>query len=123
MKKKIFNKCKQIDFESVIYQSKKDGVYKFVGVRDKRKEHESILYLIPNNINPNKPYLKGIQKSEIEKAWLRLLEVGVLTKAWFKENLKECEKEGGCNFKAICGIICFLNPEIYKIGHGKLIKI
>jgi hypothetical protein len=70
----------------------------------KRRGENALIYQIPNNKNPKKPYEKGINESEWTLAYNQLTGTGVFTREWFNENLSSCAKEGSCNFTTIGGI-------------------
>ena len=46
--------------------AKKDFIVKGWG---KRRKEDALIYFIPNHKNPNKPYQKGITKSEFEESY------------------------------------------------------
>ena len=74
----------------------------------KRRGESALIYYIPNHSNPNKPYQKGITKSELEKAYRQLNHKGDITRKWFEKNMPECNSEGGCNFTTIGGLFVLI---------------
>ncbi len=87
-----------------------------------RRGEEALIYLIPNNNNPDKPYEKGINISEWEKAYDQITSKNEFSHKWFKQNMPACEDEGRCNFTTIGGIFEFLGiaeyePGVYRFRH------
>ncbi len=121
---KIFNRCKQIPSNELIYISRAGGKYYFGGVRFRRKDRECIYYIIPNNKNQETPNIKGIEKEELEKLWKILKQKGIIKTDDFKIDFPELYKEGGCCFSSFFGIINFIFPNTFMKGHGyiKIIK-
>ncbi|MDD5688147.1 MAG: hypothetical protein PHE88_09995 [Elusimicrobia bacterium] len=87
----------------------------------KRRGKCALIYLIPNNNNPNKPYEKGITKPEWQQAYQQIKTNKIFTRQWFNKNMKLCVKEGGCNFKFIGHVFVFLKKANYK-NHGVFSK-
>ena len=110
---KIFNRLHSIPLGQVIYLSTKGGNYKFAGVRDKRKSYECVLYSIPNNKSKYFPYLKGLQKQEVDLLWHILKKDNKLTTKTIKEKLPELYKEGGCCVSGFYGMINYLFPKTF----------
>ena len=115
---KIFNRCKQIPFNQLIYVSRTGGKYFFGGVRYRRKGKECIYYIIPNNINPEIPNIKGIEKEELEKLWKILKQKEIIKTDDLKIDFPELYIEGGCCFTAFFGVINFLFPDTFLKGHS-----
>ena len=82
----------------------------------RRRGEKALVYYIPNRINPNKAYEKGISESEFTLAFKQLMENGCFTRGWFKEHMKSCDKEGGCNFTTIGGVFEILGLANYSRG-------
>ncbi len=114
---KIINNCPP---GSIIPKprAKKEFLIKGVGTR---RGEEALIPYIPNNKNPNKPYQKGITRSEFEKAYQELMEKGIFTKKWFDIYLSDCSSEGSCNFTTVgglfqkLGLVEYVSPGIYKL--------
>ncbi len=112
--KKIFNRCKEIPFGIEIYKSRKGGIYFFAGVRDKRKGFEAVMYTIPNNIKPECPNIKGIQRKEMDTLWSFLLINRVITNKKFENMCPDLFLEGKCCKAGFYGIINFLFPDTFS---------
>lgn len=117
---KLFNRCKTIPFNQLIPIIETNGDCHFGGVRDKRKGKECVFFTIPNRNNPELPYIKGIEKEELEKLWEILIKKRVLTTNCFKTFFPELYKEGGCCVTAFFGIINYLHPETFTKTRGKI---
>jgi hypothetical protein len=100
-------------------EAKSDFVVKGWG---KRHGENALIYRIPNNKNPERPYEKGITESEWRFAYDQLAKTGFFDRKWFNENLPACAKEGGCNFTTIGGIFVKLGLAKYT-GPGVYGKI
>ena len=97
--------------------------YKIKGYGMRRGE-KAVIYTIPGRKNLNNTHEKGINFSEFEKAFEHLNSSGELSSNWFKLNLSECKKEGGCNFTTIGGIFELLGlANSKKIGKREVIYI
>ena len=94
--------------------AKKDFIVKGLG---KRRGEIALIIYIPNHKNPEKPYEKGINNSEIESAYRQLINTGNFTRSWFVKNLPACNSEGGCNFTTIGGLFVLLGEAEYT-GNG-----
>jgi hypothetical protein len=70
----------------------------------RRRGERALIYTIPNHKTPAKPYEKGITVSEWVKAFKHLTDAGNLSRLWFNKFMRECAKEGGCNFTTIGGV-------------------
>ena len=92
-------------------EAKADFLVKGVGMR---RGERAIIYTIPNQMDPDRPYEKGITVSELERARHELLSSRKLTRQWFVENLPECNKEGSCNFTTIGGLFILLEEAVYQ---------
>lgn len=80
-----------------------------------RREEEALIYCIPNQKHPFKPSEKGITLSEWTKAFKKIID-GEFSRKWFRENMKSCNGEGGCNFTTIGGI--FMLAELARYEQG-----
>ena len=80
----------------------------------RRRGENSLIYFIPNHINPRSPYEKGITESEWEQAYQQIIKNGEFSRTWFNQNMKACDKEGGCNFTTIGGIFELLGIAYYE---------
>jgi len=98
-------------------KAKSDFIVKGWG---KRREENALIYKIPNNKNPKRPYEKGITESEWTLAYNQLKKTGDFTRDWFNENLPACAKEGSCNFTKIGGI--FEKLELAKYTSDGIYK-
>jgi len=92
-------------------EAKADFLVKGVGMR---RGERAIIYTIPNQMDPDRPYEKGVTVSELERARRELLSSRKLTRQWFVENLPECNKEGSCNFTTIGGLFVLLGEAVYQ---------
>ena len=92
-------------------ESKGEFLIKGIG---KRRGEEALIYFIPNNKNPQKPYQKGITVSEFESAYDELTTSGRFTKDWFIRNLPKCNDEGSYNFTTIGGLFTLLGEAAYE---------
>lgn len=115
---KIFNRCKQIPSNELIYISKNGGKYYFGGVRFRRKGRECIYYLVPNNIKPEIPNIKGIEKEELEKLWKILKYKGIIKTDDLRILFPELYSEGSCCITGFFGIINFIFPNTFIKVHG-----
>ncbi len=79
-----------------------------------RRGEEALIYLIPNHKNPDRPYQKGITKSEFDTAYEQLISSGSFTKSWFDNNLLGCSSEGSCNFTTIGGLFQLIGIATYQ---------
>jgi hypothetical protein len=79
----------------------------------KRRDDDALIYFVPNNSNPNKPYQKGVNLGEWDQAFRQLWEGGTFTRHWFDSNMPRCSKEGGCNFTTIGGVFQLLGVAKY----------
>ena len=73
-----------------------------------RRGEPAIIYRMPNHSNPLKPHKKGVTETELRIAFSELQNTGRLSRKWFNENLKECRREGACNFTTIGGLFVLL---------------
>lgn len=80
----------------------------------KRRGEEALIYIIPSHSDKQSHYEKGITRTEFEFAHQQLTQTGEFTRDWFNKNLKDCAKEGGCNFTTIGGLFVLLNDAEYK---------
>ncbi len=85
-----------------------------------RRSEEALIYKVPNNKNPQKPYEKGINISEWKKAYRRVMNGEDFDKDWFTRNLPGCADEGDCNFTTIGGIFQLLGIVDYERGVYRL---
>ena len=75
-----------------------------VGGWGSRRGERALIYEIPNHKRREHPHKKGVTEEEFARAHEQLLSAGEFTKAWFKEHLPRCNKDGGCNFTTIGGV-------------------
>lgn len=88
-----------------------------------RRGEEALVYTIPSHSEKEpKPYQKGVTFTEFFRAYTVLQETGEFTRQWFRDNLPECNKEGGCNFTTIGGIFELLGLCEYA-DRGKYVKV
>src|SRR5690606_36447445 len=113
---------KSILFGKVLHTTKNGNEYCFIGVRDKRKGKETVLYTIPNNNNNLCPYIKGIHRDELDGMWQLLLKQGKITRADVKQYFPDLEKEGGCYWSVFYGFVNLLYPNQYIKERGKIVK-
>jgi|SRR5271163_3187812 len=69
-----------------------------------RRDQRALIYTIPNHSNPIAPHEKGVTYAELEHAYTRLLQTGMLETKWFKQHLSACYAEGSCNFTTVGGL-------------------
>jgi len=81
--------------------------------RGKRRGRPAIIYTIPNQRNADRPFEKGVNDLELQRAYDELLASGQFTRQWFNENLPLCRDEGGCNFTTIGGLFTLLGEAYY----------
>ncbi len=86
-----------------------------------RRGEEALIYTIPSHTG-SKPYEKGVTVSEFALAQAELTRSGEFTRAWFKENLPSCAKEGACNFTTIGGVFELLGLARYE-GRGRYVSV
>lgn len=92
-------------------RARSDFIVKGWGIR---RGETALIYYIPNNSNPEKPYQKGITISEFEIAYRQLIENDEFNHQWFAYSLYDCCKEGSCNFTTIGGIFELLGLAFYS---------
>lgn len=90
--------------------AKGNFIVKGVGIR---RGEEAIVYFIPNNKSPEKPYEKGITKTEFETALAELNLNGEISRKWFSDTFPRSNKEGPCNFTTLGGFLILLNLAQY----------
>jgi hypothetical protein len=95
-------------------RAKGDFIVKGVGIR---RGERAIIYTIPNHREPNNRYEKGINASELERAFQELIRTGEFTRQWMKEHLSTRLKDGGRNFTSIGGLFV-LQGEARYTGPG-----
>jgi hypothetical protein len=120
--KKIFHRLKQIPYGSVIHTSRVSHDYYFVGVRYRRKGNECVVYTVPNNISPENPNIKAIQRAEFDFLWSCLLKNNELRTRDFEVLTPDLIKEGTCCFAAFYGMINEIYPGDFGKGHGIIYK-
>lgn len=113
----VINKIRRIAQPgTTIPKPKPKGIFSVKG-NGIRRDQDALIYTIPNHVNPNKPYKKGINASEFEKSYKQLKNTGKLTRSWFQKNLPKCEAEGPCNFTTVGGLFILLGKAKYE-GSG-----
>ena len=98
-------------------EAKSDFVVKGWG---KRRGEEALIYLVPNHKNPGRPNQKGINISEWEKAFSRVMSGEDFSRRWFEQNMTACFDEVDCNFTTIGGVFQLLDLVDYEPGVYKL---
>jgi hypothetical protein len=98
-------------------EAKSDFIVKGWG---KRRREEALIYFVPNHKNPDKPYQKGINNSEWDKAYSRVMSGEDFSRQWFEKNMTACSDEGDCNFTTIGGIFQLLDLVDYDRGVYRL---
>jgi len=88
----------------------------------KRRGEEALIYFVPNHRNPGRPNQKGINVSEWEKAYGRVVSGEDFSRQWFQKNMTACSDEGTCNFTTIGGIFQLLGLVDYERGAYKLCR-
>ncbi|MDD4051500.1 MAG: hypothetical protein PHR28_06345 [candidate division Zixibacteria bacterium] len=89
----------------------------------RRQGERALVYWIPNHKDPENRSQKGVNESEWRKAHKRLMSGEPLTRAWFQEKMRACDKEGGCNFTTIGGIFQLLRIAKYDEKNSQYIKV
>ena len=69
-----------------------------------RRGERALVYSMPNHSKPDEPRKKRVTVNELRQAYERLVATGEFTRAWFKECMPDCNKEGSCNYTTIGGI-------------------
>ena len=121
----IVDQLARIEPGTVIPKPRAKGEFVVKGWGSRRGER-ALIYKIPNNKNPDRPYEKGVTVSELKQAYEKVVNSGEFSSRWFKENMTECSKEGSCNFTTIGGIFELLGIAVYDCGtyvrtpHGRL---
>lgn len=85
----------------------------------KRRGEEALIYYIPNHENRDRPNQKGVNVSEWEKAYSRVMSGEDFSRQWFEKNMAACFEEGDCNFTTIGGIFQLLGLVDYERGAYK----
>lgn len=120
--KKIFHRLKQIPYGKVIHTSRESNDYYFVGVRDRRKGNEWVVYTVPNNKSPKNPNIKAIQRAEFDLLWAYLQKNNKLRTRDFEVLTPDLIKEGTCCVAAFYGMINEIFPDDFGKGHGIIYK-
>ncbi len=79
----------------------------------KRRGEQALVYAMPNHSNPTKPHKKGITITEFKRAFEVLHSTGEFTRAWFRNHMPACNKEGACNFTTIGGIFELVGVAVH----------
>lgn len=98
-------------------EAKEDFIVKGWG---KRRGEEALIYYIPNHENRDRPNQKGVNISEWEKAYSRVMSGEDFSRQRFEKNMTACFDEGDCNFTTIGGIFQLLDLVDYERGVYKL---
>jgi hypothetical protein len=120
--KKIFHRLSQIPFGIVIHTSRDSNDYFFVGVRDRRKGNECVVYTVPNNVSPKNLNIKAFQRAEFDLLWAFLLKNNELRTRDLEVLTPELKKEGDCCFAAFYGMINEIYPDEFIKTHGLIYK-
>jgi hypothetical protein len=120
--KKIFHRLIKIPFGDVIHISRNEGKYLFVGLRNRRKNKECVVYTVPNNINPANLNIKAIERVEFDLLWSHLNQNGSIRTSDFRLLTPELVKEGECCVSAFYGMINKIYPDDFGKGHGMIFK-
>lgn len=111
--KKIYNRCGVIPINHPLYITKDSRVYRNIGLRKWRKGNETLLYSIPNNNNPEHPYIKGFQRNELDSLWSFLIKNKSISQKNFEQLFPDLTKEGMCCFAAFYGIVDYIYPTSF----------
>jgi hypothetical protein len=118
---KIFNLAVlQIPFNTVIYTTKYNSEYRLIEGKTKRASDLSILFTIPNNKAIKVPYIKSLQKNEVDSLWKILNQNNLLTTSDFRGRFPQLYQKAPCSFSAFFGIIKNLFPDTFNKTHGKI---
>ena len=120
--KKIFHRLKQIPYGKVILISRESNDYFFVGIRDRRKGNECVVYTVPNNKSPKNPNIKAIQRAEFDLLWAFLLKNNELRNRDLEVLTPGLKKEGDCCFSVFYGMINEIYPGDFGKRHGIIYK-
>ena len=112
----------QIPFGTVIHISRNSREYYFVGLRDRRKGNEIVVYTVPNNKAPKNPNIKAIQRVEFDLLWAFLIKNNELRTRDFEVLTPDLIKEGTCCVSAFFGMINEIYPNDFGKGHGIIHK-
>ena len=111
----ILEQLARIEAGTVIPKPRARGIFVVKGWGTRRGER-ALIYKIPNNKNPERPYEKGVTIPEFKQAYEKIVQFGEFSSRWFKENMNECSKDGSCNFTTIGGIFELLGLAVYDYG-------
>lgn len=120
--KKIFHSLKQIPYGKVIHTSRESNDYYYVGIRDRRKGNECVIYTIPNNKSPKNPNIKAVQREEFDLLWAFLLKNNELKTRDFDLLTPDLIREGTCCVSAFYGMINEIYPDDFGKAHGIIFK-
>jgi hypothetical protein len=84
----------------------------------KRRGQDALVYQIRNSHKPTKPSEKGVNESEWQKAYDRLMQNGDFSRKWFETGMKDCADGQPCNFAAIGKTFVSLGLAEYEDGSG-----
>jgi len=98
-------------------EAKSDFIIKGWG---RRRGEEALIYYVPNHENRDRPNQKGVNISEWEKAYSRVMSGEDFSRQWFGKNMTACFDEGDCNFTTIGGIFQLLDLVDYERGVYRL---
>jgi|SRR6185437_8945285 len=91
----------------------------------RRRGERALVYMISNQDAPDCPHEKGVNASELHRAYRELIDTGRLTRKWFNQQLSDCASEGSCNFTTIGGLLVLLGeaeyggPGVYRSRNHK----
>ena len=84
-----------------------------------RRGKDALIYTMPGGRERDRE--KGINESEWNRAYNELMTTGCFRRSWFEKNMEDCNREGGCNFKAIGGVFSIMGIARYG-GKGAYLK-
>jgi hypothetical protein len=120
--KKLFHRLIEIPFGEVIHISRNSGKYLFIGLRNRRKNKECVVYTVPNNVKPENLNIKAIERAEFDLLWSHLIRIGSIRTNDFRILTPELVKEGTCCVSAFYGMINKIYPGDFGKGHGIIKK-
>jgi len=94
-------------------------IYTVVGWGQSRGE-KALVYRLPTKSGTKKASEKRITESAFVAGFEVLQKSGELTREWFKRNFPALERDGGCNFTTLGGILeligeaQYAGPGVYK---------
>ena len=102
----IFDLCTEIPENYVLHVSNQNHNHLFSFCN-----YNNICYLVPNNNNPDRPNIKYIERTELNKAWKHLVITGQITRDEFNRLCPFSYRYGTCSFNVFVGLINYIFPD------------